>query len=248
MWWKVWKLNLSFCPGSCEEPPDVCSQGGSRDLERADQGAGWKEQPAGAREQPAEELGEPRAAGEVPVTSSIRAPASAGNAGVGDVQAAQPVQKLGCISGSALGRAESRLPPEMDLTCCHCWCAASTRSWLYRRGGKKTWPKWKPPTFPVAFASSVISDNLFGLLQKKREWCRLQYDQTTGRMEGEPGLAFLSLSLRTRGACLTVLVPKKAPRECSLRDLLSESQEPQCGVFNATSYLGLHIVKPVDCA
>lgn len=175
-WLEFFKLNLLpsyFCPGSCQEPPDVCSQGGSGDLERADQGAGWKEQPAGAREQPAEELGEPRAAGEVPVTSSIRIPASAGNARDGDVRAPQPVQRLGCISGSALGRAEPWLPPEMDLTSCRrCWCAASKQSWLYRWGRTST--QMKASDVSRAFASSVIPDNLFGLMRKKREWCRLQ--------------------------------------------------------------------------
>ncbi len=158
-----WKLNsplIFFLLGSCEESLNVCSQGGSWDLERADQGTGREEQQAGTWEQPAEEPGKPRAAAEVSVTAALRVQPPPGASGAGLLRGWRaPVQQHGicCISGSAMGRAEPQLSPEMGPPNMQlqdeAGCTDENLNLKWKHCDK--WP------------SSVISDNLFGLTLKR---------------------------------------------------------------------------------
>ncbi len=188
-------LSYFFPHRICEESLNVCSQGGSWDLERADQGTGREEQQVGAWEQPAEEPGEPRAAGEVSVTSALRVQPLPGASGAGVLRERRaPVQQHGicCISGSAMGRAEPQLSPEMGLQICN-----FKMKLLYR---------WKPDLkwkHSDKWPSSVIWQSL-RINAEKREWCRrlrLLYNGTDVPLarKGGPSLAFPWSLLRRDG-------------------------------------------------
>lgn len=126
--------------GSRQEPPDVCRARGGGDPQGADQRAGGEEQPAGEGELPAEEPGQPRAAGEVPVSHPHGRAAGQPQLPGRAATAAEPssLRRLCCVSGSALGRAEplpldKSGPPTLNQKLCD----VANRRVPFRRKAKR---------------------------------------------------------------------------------------------------------------